>query len=1044
MITNPALENILKFATDISIVCEIYSADTTPGADGFDPADALDCFAKVSGITFRGKTYKRLVRSFGSITRTITEKTNSAQVTFDNLSREISDFEFNTGFEGLILVIRLLSRSQSVALTDSQILFVGRCEQPKSGTKERLTVTANFILSSLDTEIPRRKFAPEDHEGRTPGDILFEGFRFMPQYGVTTYNVRVRRGGLLGLLGFKKTVTRTLQYSSYSDLDAERSVPEAFGRVQLAGVHMAYSDIGTSFRTATAFCEGEIEGYINIRSATPQFPLTSYAPRYGKLGGVDEQVPNPIPDWVGNGYYSRTAYIYATANGSAVEVVEPAPDIVAVILGKKILTPDEFGVWNTTVWTDNPAAVVRFLMTSDYYYKLNENWLDNDSFLAAYRFNDEMLFDLSYSDFLFVPDSLAGAFKDNLIDGETGNYFLPTSSVRPGYWKYLNKSITASDYFLATAATVADSYDPTSGLIPIEPPEIPEPIPGSGTSLGLLYFLRRRYTCNVAVTEQTKIIDFLHKVIFPASRMFFTQGANGKIKLNHKKPVDWALATDQINSSTIAVDDVTPWLDNKSGHLLIDPNTSVSEIRDVVGAAYSLAQNSVALSASANIAVTGFSGSDGDQTPATATLTVLDPDPGNVSNFDLDGEEISFVASDDDTVDTVAAFIYASVNAHPRLKRRFSAELSGDQVTITAKFGTLQLDEFPDFTHDAPLADPSAAPTLTAAAGGTFAAGIYRVAYAFENSHGQTLLSPFKAITLTANQKIQVSAVTLPAGADSVVWYVTPAGGSARLRFHSRNDGSAFEITTLPLLTAPLPPDLNRTGTEVMRVAAVFSDRGLTRAHISRSNVLKASFEWILGNREKAVNRIDLKYRDATQDWRLLELRLKDDAHIAKTKKISNLEVNGQAIDNYNQAYRIAASMLAELRDADFFERWSSTREALLLEEGDVVAVTDSGAGFINLPVRIEEIQIDPDGQLPKVSFTARKYSTTLYDDSVAERQIPVITETESADYVASRSVSYAPTNFSGTRALDASVADLAEVADALATVMDDLENGRK
>ena len=1041
MIENAVLENILTSANDIAVVCEIYDADEVPGANGFDPADALDCFAKAAGIVFRTRNYKRLIRSFGSINRTITEKTNTASVTFDNLSREISDFEFNYGFEGLILVIRLISRSQSTGLSDSLVLFVGRCEQPKSGTKEKLTVTAEFILSSLDTEIPRRKFSPDDQEGRTPQDVLFEGFRFIPQYGTVTYNVRERRGGLLGLLGFKKTVTKTLQYSSYSDLDAERSVPEAFGRVQAPGTHVAYADAGTFFKMVTAFCEGQIQAYQNVRSVTPQFPIIGKIERYGKAGGVGEQIPNPTdPAFPGNGYYSRLAYCYLAANGSTLEVIEPAPDVAAVILAKLLTVPDGSGIWNITQWSDNPAAVVRFLLTSNYYYKLDPNWLDDDSFTEAFLFNDQLLFDYTYSDFLFVPDTFA---PPNLTDGETGNYFLPTGSVRADYWRYLKGELTAEQYFLQAAPSVAEYYS-LSGTIPIEPPDPDDPPPpGGGTALGLLFFLRRRYTCNVLVTEQTKTLDFLNKVIFPSSRMFFTQGATGKIKLNHKKPVDWALGTAAFSSSVIAVDDVSHFISNLSGHLLIDPHTTESEVRDVSDANYSTAQNSVALLATSNITVTGFSGCDGHSTPATAALTVTDPNADVESSFTLDGEQIAFIATSTDSVDSVAAFISGSINANPRLQRKFAATVSSDTVTITAKFGTLSLSALPEFTHAAPLANPAAAPTLTAASGGTLPAGSYRVAYAYENSHGQTLVSPFQSVTLAANQKIQVSAVTLPSGASNIVWFAVPAAGSAKLRFHSRNDGSAFEITVLPLLNAQLPPDLNRTGTEVLRVAAVFSDRGLMRANLTGANVLKASYEWILGNREKAINRIDLKYRDSTQDWRLLELRLRDDAHIAKTKKVSNLEINGQAIDSYNQAYRITSGLLAELRDADFFERWSATRKALLLEEGDVVACTDAGAGFINLPVRIEEITVDADRSLPKVAFTARKYSTTLYDDSVVERQIPVITETDSAAYGASRSVTYTPQNFTIKRDLDASTDGTPELLDVVATIMDDLENYR-
>ena len=53
MIDNPALENILENATDLCFVIEFYHPDAVPGADGFDPADALLTYA-ASDVTFRG------------------------------------------------------------------------------------------------------------------------------------------------------------------------------------------------------------------------------------------------------------------------------------------------------------------------------------------------------------------------------------------------------------------------------------------------------------------------------------------------------------------------------------------------------------------------------------------------------------------------------------------------------------------------------------------------------------------------------------------------------------------------------------------------------------------------------------------------------------------------------------------------------------------------------------------------------------------------------------------------------------------------------
>lgn len=406
MIENAALQSILATATDVSIVCEIYSADAVPTDDGFDSVDALDCFAAVSGITFRTRDYKSLVKKFGSIKRTITKEINSASVTFSNISREISDFEFTNGFEGLILVIRLLSRSQSTALTDTQILFAGRCEKPDSGDKEELAVTAKFILGSLGVDIPRRKFGPEDHEGRVPLDPEFEGFVIMPQSGATSYSVRKRNpwgllAGVVGFFLFKKTVKKTLAWSSYSDVDASKSVPEIFGRSQILLTHISYADVGTELRIRSAACEGEIEGWDNVRSTDETLPILFTAFLNGLVGALngpdDPTIPAP-------GYYSRTAHMRCVVVNSSMDVVDPAPDIAAVINGRKMMTPGDDDVWDEFAWTDNAAAITRFVLTDPYYFKLNEAWIDDDYATECFRYNAAPIFNTSISDFLFVEE----------------------------------------------------------------------------------------------------------------------------------------------------------------------------------------------------------------------------------------------------------------------------------------------------------------------------------------------------------------------------------------------------------------------------------------------------------------------------------------------------------------------------------------------------------------------------------------------------------------------------------------------------------------
>jgi hypothetical protein len=79
-------------------------------------------------------------------------------------------------------------------------------------------------------------------------------------------------------------------------------------------------------------------------------------------------------------------------------------------------------------------------------------------------------------------------------------------------------------------------------------------------------------------------------------------------------------------------------------------------------------------------------------------------------------------------------------------------------------------------------------------------------------------------------------------------------------------------------------------------------------------------------------------------------------------------------------------SKLGEYRDANFHYQWGGIREASLLEEGDVVAITDGSAGIVNLPVMIEELNINPKNTGPEISFTAQKFSNSLYDSKPVHR----------------------------------------------------------
>lgn len=401
MIDNEALKTILTEAKDISCVAEFYSADAVPTDDGFDPINAIGKFAAVNGITFRGVEYTPLVEKFGRISKSMTESTNSASVSFSNVTRLVAAFEFGNGFEGLIMVIRLLSRGRSVALSDTQILFAGRCERPNQGDKESLSVSAKSVFNSTEVVVPRRTYGPIDFKGRVSSDPEFEGFVLMPQFGTVSYTRIEKRGGFLGWWN-KKEVRATTQWSSYSLADADKPVPECFGRVQIQAVLIGADDQGDFLRMRLGWCEGQIQDVTNIRSIDPAMPINPGMTTALGLPGI-ANFPDE-PQWTAPGYYSRTAVTRCGIINLDFAETEAAPECVGVIEGKIITTPDANGVWNTEAGTDNAAAVVRYFWTSEDYFGLDPAWIDDGYSTECWNFNAEQLFNTSLNTFVFVEE----------------------------------------------------------------------------------------------------------------------------------------------------------------------------------------------------------------------------------------------------------------------------------------------------------------------------------------------------------------------------------------------------------------------------------------------------------------------------------------------------------------------------------------------------------------------------------------------------------------------------------------------------------------
>lgn len=948
---------------DISLACELYDPEAVPGPEGFDPLNAIDCFADF-GWEFRGRQYRRLVKKWSDVSRSAGPKFNSHSVTFDNArstGRYMAKLALErpeNNLENCQLVVRLVSRSQSYELEDTYPVFVGKCEKAIEVDGETFQLSAKQHAGSVDTELPPRRYAADDPE-RPEDSILSEAFRYLPTSFSVTYSEKVQRSTIASLFGFKtKTVQRTAQFSTHSYLDSAEVVAVPLGRVQLLGKPVASKDLGGAINALYSFGDGlsyGIESVANVRNNTqglsqPTANFITYGHR-AKEGEGDRKQRRTGATFMGgdafpgDAYYSRTARLACSVTGSSVSQDDPASDISAVVLGCRVPLPDASGSYSWAAgsissgstslsvshanyrngdwlfiegagetvtdadgdhrvalvakvvsgggastltlehaahnsvtgarvrkvgWTDNPVHLTRFVYTDPHLMGLPEELMDDAVNYRESLYDDEFLEDESHADTVMLPDSELGRV------GTLYRRFTSTSAVNPRFWRALLGEGGDSPYLrelvLDPDGNFFDPLDPTTQGTP-----------------AVVKTYRRRYTANVPLSETQKAVDFLNDVLFPAARLYTSQGPAGKIQIRHKRPVDTTLLRGAAapGDTEIPVQSVFEWREDLSGQVFVGRSESVtSEIRRVTGWRYSTAGNSVTLAASGGVTASGatFSGGDGASTPATAEITVTSL--SGTKTVTIDGVAVSYAPQTDDTVDTIGAWLATAINANPTLRDYVRAEWSpadSTTVSLTAKVGFLQLESQLEYDH--------------------------------------------------------------------------------------------------------------AEAEEVLRIAMSFSGRADAQANLSRANVLENTFKWPLGSRQSSVNQVVLKYRSAADDWKLTELRVPRRSEIKGT--VNPKEVSGSAIDNHHQAVRVANGHLAELRDCDFFASLASDGEALTLTEGQVVAASDVSGGFVNLLIRTEDVNLTPD---LKASFTGRRYLSSMYTDDAPARSVPLPTTLAVAD----------------------------------------------
>lgn len=861
-----------------NVLVEFYPPTALPGTDGFDPADAILRVANKT-TTFLSRSYARYVEKVPTVNRTITEKFNSVSITLNNHDRTMAAFVLSTTnpIEGMFLVIRLVSRSfTATTLADSFVVFTGKCEKPGDVDNLTVSVSAKALVGSVDEEIPWRQFDPEDEEGTAADDPLFEGFLFSARTGVHIFNERVRRGGFLGLLGFKKTVTNTLQFSSHQGVEIEKFVPLVLGRGQVQFLPLAFIDAGTQINAIYCISEGPIKEIFDQRIITQGFKFASEVDnnpeidqfRFGYPGGTNGQVPflNNLSGGIpANGYYSMSAMMSTAIYGTEIAQDDPAPEIIAVLLGMIIPLPDTAGDFTLEDFSDNPAFQTRWALTHDRIFNLDPAFIDDEQCIKTACYCDGPVLDTTNGELILLQNS------DEPLYGTFFRRYHSTGLFIPEYWKHYFLDQGQDPLPELTLPLEADGivhfYDQTAA--------VPE--------LATKRLVRKRFTSNIYLQNKMKAPDFLHKVLLSTFRGYLTFNARGKIGIKSRRPGDntvirsAAVATD----TEIAVNNILPWIADLSGQVLIGVDLLTSELRTVTGTRYTSVANSITLAVTGNLTASGANLSGGDDSnPAAGSVTVTGL--GNLT-VTIDGHAVTYEPFTSDTTSTAAAQLCQHLKADLTFQSYLKFTWDKDTPTIIAiesKIGFLELDAALDEDHD--LAE------------------------------------------------------------------------------------------------------------QVLRIQMAFGDTGADHNDLAAANILRHSFSWPIGSRQSSINRIDSTYTDSPQDFKAQPLRTRDADHVARVKKKLPEELTLTAVDSFNQAKRLQASLLAELRDCDFFMQHTADRRALLLEEGDLIANTHASGGFRNVPLRVEEVSIDLSRMT--VQIIARRYLTSAYTDVAPARNVPLPT----------------------------------------------------
>lgn len=948
---NVAPSGLLSILTsrerDFLCLIEFYEATYVPNANhGFQPMDAVARYATETctykhSVVDTAEDYLREALSMPTLTRNLGKQSNSCTIRFSNVSRRLATFVLTNDVEGMRMVIRVVSRSQLLAETESGwVLFVGKCGPPQGFDRKDASITAKQDLGQIEAQIPPRVFqktCPLDFGGTeclgtellTEKSVAYQAaFAASGRFGCnksfarctelenTEFVQGIRVVQIQGSFIYKPHhgfLYKLIRYSTPIGYLASRlfgkkahavgdsiedgtpygsAIPVVLGRWQMPGIPLQYQDRGEAIDFLMGFCRGPITDFVNTRNNTVGFTQPfNLVEHLGEYGGSGSQTQDTVfPE---AGFFSRLAYQTGYVAGSDIEVEDPAPDISAVVKGIKIdVVPGGGGYGTGTI---NDGEVIGGLSYSGIFF----NWTDNPVELARFVLTDPALLNFGNSfidqDRTIVTSYYClGGIKD---DSNAERLVLPNDQ----------NGVAGVDYhrYHSTGLLVPESYDVSSALFPLAQAakevtyEYYDPTTPPA-SFALQTFYRTRFTANIALTEQRKAIDFLYDTLLPSFRGYLSWNGRGQIAIRCERPADSILmrGSSIVGATAIKVQDIMPWRvganENRSpllGKILIGVGLITSEVRSVLSTIYTTDANSITLTSagSGGISATASGATlSGGTTllPAEATVTITgSPAVGDTATVTINGVAMVYTLMAGSPVgigltSTIAAGLAFAINSDPMVGKYIEARTTSldNVVRLRSKMGSINLSS------------------------------------ALEEAHS--------------------------------------------------------------------------SGEETIRVMMSFAGKALTYADTTKANILDGSFKYLGSNGQTRYNQFKGTFKDPLRDFADQDVIINDYDHQDATLKTIPYDIDLSAVDNYNQASRLLNGANAKFGDGVDFFSLGSAGLALQLEEGDRICASDDSGEWRNVPMTIEQLSVNEKYEVN--IGPCRIYSTSFFNDTVEETDVPL------------------------------------------------------